>query len=257
MAAIEIRSGAAKRLSTRAQRVAVGGEGGRVDGRHVLDVGAGGEEAGDARDDDEQLARRRSRRARPRGLRSAAARGRSRAAAEARSWRCHRRGVRCRRRRRRQASAHTTGPAVRTWLPSGRPRTSGRRGWRRAARRGRSPVSIAHLVQHRDQVLGGDVAGRAGRDRAAAELAEARLEALDARRRARPARWRGPGRGCCGSGRSARRPAAARCASRVEVAHLARVGHARRVAEADLLARRRRPCASASSSTRSGGTWPS
>src|SRR5690349_3246251 len=33
-----------------------------------------------------------------------------------------------------------------------------------------------HLVKHRDEVLGGDVAGRSGRDRAAAELAEARLE---------------------------------------------------------------------------------
>src|ERR671917_586295 len=38
----------------------------------------------------------------------------------------------------------------------------------------------AHLVQHRHEVLGGDVAGRAGRDRAAAELAEAGLEAVDA-----------------------------------------------------------------------------
>src|SRR6266540_5287913 len=37
----------------------------------------------------------------------------------------------------------------------------------------------AHLVQHRDQVLRRDVAGGAGRDGAAAELAEARLEALD------------------------------------------------------------------------------
>ena len=34
------------------------------------------------------------------------------------------------------------------------------------------PVSIAHLVEHRDEVLGGDVAGRARRHRAAAELAE-------------------------------------------------------------------------------------
>ena len=33
-----------------------------------------------------------------------------------------------------------------------------------------------HLVQHPDEVLGGDVAGRARRHRAAAELAEARLE---------------------------------------------------------------------------------
>src|SRR5215218_6365048 len=40
---------------------------------------------------------------------------------------------------------------------------------------------VAHLMQHREQVLGGDVAGRAGRHGAAAELAEARLEAADAR----------------------------------------------------------------------------
>ena len=39
----------------------------------------------------------------------------------------------------------------------------------------------AHLVQHRDEVLSGDVAGRAGRHGAATELAEARLEALHAR----------------------------------------------------------------------------
>jgi len=38
-----------------AQRVAVGLERGGVDRRHVLDVGAGGEDAGDAGDDDEQL----------------------------------------------------------------------------------------------------------------------------------------------------------------------------------------------------------
>src|SRR5580692_3225502 len=38
----------------------------------------------------------------------------------------------------------------------------------------------AHLVKHRDEVLGGDVAGRAGRERTAAELAEARLEGLAA-----------------------------------------------------------------------------
>ena len=38
----------------------------------------------------------------------------------------------------------------------------------------------AHLVQHRDEVLGGDVAGRAARHRAAAELAERALERVDA-----------------------------------------------------------------------------
>ena len=37
-----------------------------------------------------------------------------------------------------------------------------------------------HLVQHRDDVLGGNVAGRARRHRAAAQLAEARLEGVDA-----------------------------------------------------------------------------
>src|SRR4051812_28506976 len=42
------------------------------------------------------------------------------------------------------------------------------------------PGLDAHLVQHRDEVLRGDVAGRARRDRAAAELAEARLEAVAA-----------------------------------------------------------------------------
>ena len=65
----------------------------------------------------------------------------------------------------------------------------------------------AHLVQHRDEVLGGDVAGRPGRHRAPAELAEARLERLAPPPRARRARWPGPGRACCGSGRSARRRA--------------------------------------------------
>src|ERR687891_581871 len=39
---------------------------------------------------------------------------------------------------------------------------------------------VAHLVQHREQVLGGDIAGGAGRHGAAAELAKARLEAADA-----------------------------------------------------------------------------
>src|SRR5206468_11782480 len=42
------------------------------------------------------------------------------------------------------------------------------------------PRLDAHLVPHRDEVLGGEIAGRAGGHRAAAELAEARLEALAA-----------------------------------------------------------------------------
>ena len=46
-------------------------------------------------------------------------------------------------------------------------------------RREVDPGLDPHLVQHRDQVLGRDVAGRARRDRAAAELAEARLERVD------------------------------------------------------------------------------
>ena len=44
---------------------------------------------------------------------------------------------------------------------------------------------------------------------------------------------------------------------REELAHLARVGHPGRVAEADLLAPRRRAAARAIANTRSGGTWPS
>src|SRR5215210_6572629 len=42
------------------------------------------------------------------------------------------------------------------------------------------PGLDAHLVQHRDEVFGGDVARRALGDRAAAQFAEARLEALAA-----------------------------------------------------------------------------
>src|SRR4051794_16599120 len=97
------------------------------------------------------------------------------------------------------------------------------------------PGLDAHLVQHRDEVLGGDVAGRTLGDRAAAELAEARLEGLAAGLQ---------------RGEDVGQPLAARV---VEVrgqldlaaelvarggeegSHLARVGHAGRVAEADLL----------------------
>src|SRR3954451_8012213 len=39
----------------------------------------------------------------------------------------------------------------------------------------------AHLVEHRHEILGGDVAGRAGRHGAASELADARLERRAAR----------------------------------------------------------------------------
>ena len=77
------------------------------------------------------------------------------------------------------AHAQLTGPAVRTWLPSGRPSTAcAARAASSSAGRS-TPVCDAHLVEHRHQVLGGDVAGGAGRHRTATELAEARFEALD------------------------------------------------------------------------------
>src|SRR5271168_4290874 len=41
----------------------------------------------------------------------------------------------------------------------------------------RHPGGHAHLLEHADQVLRGDVSGRTGRHRAAAEFAEARFEA--------------------------------------------------------------------------------
>ena len=99
----------------------------------------------------------------------------------------------------------STGPARRTWAPSGRPEhlLDRPRGLDQA--RQVDPGLDAHLVQHRDHVLGRDVAGRARRHRAAAELAEARLEGLDPLFQRGERRWPGPGRGCCGSGRSARR----------------------------------------------------
>ena len=120
------------------------------------------------------------------------------------------------------------------------------------------PVSMPHLVQHRDEVLGGDVAGRAGRDRAAAELAEARLE-----RASRPASsaastlaspcprvlWK-----CAVSSTSS--PSASRAAGK-NVAHLGRVGHPGRVAEADLLRARVAQPARRSRTRARGGTWPS
>ena len=52
-----------------------------------------------------------------------------------------------------------------------------------------------------------------GRHRAAAELAERATRTSRRPARAPRARWRGPGRGCCGSGRSARRRRAARGAA--------------------------------------------
>ncbi len=123
------------------------------------------------------------------------ARGRGRAALGSPSGRARRRGPRpaalrmpgarlqARRSRKRGGASvlgcQSTGPATSVWLPSGRPRISCTR---RAQASSASQVDAgldAHLVQHRDEVLGGDVAGRARRHRAAAELAEARLEAVD------------------------------------------------------------------------------
>ena len=80
-----------------------------------------------------------------------------------------------------------------------------RRARRRSARSRSMPVSIPISCEHRDEVLGRDVARRALRDRAAAQLAERGLEARARRPRARRARSPGPGRACCGSAPSARR----------------------------------------------------
>ena len=114
-----------------------------------------------------------------------------------------------------------------------------------------------HLVQHRDEILAGDVAGRARRHRAAAELAEARLEAVARPPRAPPARSPVPARACCGSARSAPpRPPATR-APREELAHLERVGHPGRVAEADLLRAGVAQALPRSRARARGGTWPS
>ena len=73
--------------------------------------------------------------------------------------------------------------------PPGRPRACGcPAGGRGSPARARAQASSAgrsmpgldpHLLEHRDEVLAGDVPGRARRHRAAAELAEARLEAVD------------------------------------------------------------------------------
>ena len=94
---------------------------------------------------------------------------------------------------------------------------------------GRDP----HLVQHRDEILGRDIAGRADGHRTAAELAEARLEALDPDLQCGEHVGQALAAGVvevsgqldvgqAGAGR------------REEVADLERVGHPGRVAEADL-----------------------
>src|SRR4051794_5123598 len=93
----------------------------------------------------------------------------------------------------------------------------------------------AHLVEHRDEVLGGDVARGPLRHRAAAQLAEARLEALAA------GLQRGEHVGQALAARvvevGGQLDVVAERLARggEELAHLARVGHAGGVAEADLL----------------------
>ena len=74
--------------------------------------------------------------------------------------------------------------------------------------------------------------------RAASQLAERALEGVDCRTRAPPARWRDPGRACCGSARSARRAVARLAACSKKARTWTGIGHPRRVAERDLLAAR-------------------
>jgi hypothetical protein len=113
-----------------------------------------------------------------------------------------------------------------------------------------------HLVQHRDEVLGGDVAGRAGRDGAAAELAEARLERVDAGLERGEHVGEALAAGVVEVGGQLDVVAEASRAAGKKSRTWRGVGHAGGVAEADLLGARglQRP---AISNTRSGGTWPS
>ena len=93
----------------------------------------------------------------------------------------------------------------------------------------------AHLVQHRDEVLRGDVARGAGRDGAPAELAEARLEGLAAGfERRQDVREALAARVVEVGGQLDLGPELGACVLE-EPAHLARVGHPGRVAEPDLL----------------------
>ena len=99
-----------------------------------------------------------------------------------------------------------------------------------------------HLVQHRDDVLGRDVAGRARRHRAAAELAEARLEGVDALLQRGQHVGEALAAGVVEVGGQLD-PAEPLARGGEELADLARVGHPGRVAEADLLRSRRRRAA--------------
>ena len=66
-------------------------------------------------------------------------------------------------RRDRAPACHSTGPATSVWEPSGRPSTSCARAPPPSSLREVDAGLDPHLVQHRDQVLAGDVAGRPGR----------------------------------------------------------------------------------------------
>ena len=132
------------------------------------------------------------------------------------------------------AQCHSTGPADSTWLPSGRPSTSCAAREASISAPRSMPGLDPHLVQHRDEILGGDVAGGAGRHRDSRRARRTTTRSCRRRPRARPARWPGPGRGCCGSGRSARRRAARSRAAAKNSRTCTRVGHPGGVAEADL-----------------------
>ena len=107
---------------------------------------------------------------------------------------------------------------------------------RRAARRGRSPVSMPISCSIADEVLGRDVAGRARRHRAAAELADARLERRAAGlQRGEHVREALPARVVEVRGELRRRRRAPRARPRSARATCTRVGHPGRVAEGDLL----------------------
>ena len=154
---------------------------------------------------------------------------------------------------RRRPPCQSTGPATRVWLPSGRPSTSRAARAPRAAPRGRCrsrcPSRAASRRGPRSRCCRSRPAGPGSR-----RARRTRLEVSTPSSSA-ATRSPGPGRGCCGSGRSARRrqPLAA---PREERAHLARVRHAGGVAEADLRAAGAASRAAMPTRARRG-TWPS
>ena len=147
--------------------------------------------------------------------------------------------------------SQSTGPAVSTWLPSGRPSTALGLAAAQASSFSRSiPVSypISCSIETRSSLamlpvapLGtGQPPSSPNED---SKRAHARLE-----RRQR--RWRAPARGCCGSGPVSSASSSARSKKR---AHLGGVGHAGGVAEARSPRSRPPPAGAAISSTRSRG----